>query len=446
LEAEPQQRASGLVTSASLTLATRVAAFGFSIVTNVILARSLGPDGRGVYAVAVMVSAILSLLGQLGIGPANVYHLSKQLIGLDELIGHSASLALLLGTLGFGFVLAYVGLTDADSVLGIGSRYVLIASAALPFMLWTAFLQSLLQGGQRFVHFNAVLLVQYASPTFLLVASLVLFADRTLGAVCAWTASAVVTAVFAALAVASPRHISLRLRSTTLRALLGFGIVSYLGNVTSFVNLRFDVLIVNYFAGTRQVGLYSVGTAMAEVVWFIANAAATVLAPRVSAADAEEADRVTERVARVVASLALVAALGLAVSAPLVVYVFFGPAFGESAWAVWLLLPGIIAFSVGRILSMYLLGRNRLRVDLFASAVGLVVTLVLDFALIPRFGFRGAAVASSIAYAAAMLVDLVWVVRHSTITPRRLLVAGPDDARLLWTRLRQARGALLAAR
>ena len=58
----------------------------------------------------------------------------------------------------------------------------------------------------------------------------------------------------------------------------------------------------------------------------------------------------------------------------------------------------------------------------------------------------GAAVASSIAYAAAMLVDLVWVVRHSTITPRRLLVAGPDDARLLWTRLRQARGALLAAR
>lgn len=439
MEPEPQPvRGHGLVTSASLTLATRVAAFGFSIVTNVILARSLGPDGRGVYAVAVLVSAILSLLGQLGIGPANVYHLSKKLISLDELIGHSASLALLFGTFGFGIVFVYVFLTGADEVLGIGSRYVLIASAALPFMLLTAFLQSLLQGGQRFVQFNSVLLVQYASPTFMLLASFVVFADRTLGAVCAWTASAIATAVVAALTVAPVSHLSIRMRAGTMRALLGFGVVSYLGNVTSFVNLRFDVLIVNFFAGTRQVGLYSVGTGMAEVVWFISNAAATVLAPRVSAAGAEESDRITERVARVVGSLALGAACVLAVSAPLIVVVFFGAAFEESAWAVWLLLPGIVTLSVGRILSIYLLGRNRLRVDLAASAVGFVLTLVLDFALIPNFGFRGAAVASSIAYTAAMLVDLVWIVRHSTITPRRLFIARPEDARMLWTRLRQA--------
>ncbi|HEY1421382.1 MAG TPA: oligosaccharide flippase family protein, partial [Candidatus Dormibacteraeota bacterium] len=76
---------------------TRIAAFGFSLVTNIILARALGPEGRGVYAVAVLIPAILSLLIQLGIGPANVYYYSKGLIALDELIGHSMSLAFLLG-------------------------------------------------------------------------------------------------------------------------------------------------------------------------------------------------------------------------------------------------------------------------------------------------------------------------------------------------------------
>src|SRR5205814_3424335 len=105
-------------------------------------------------------------LAQLGVGPANVYHLSKKLIDLDELIGHSTSLALLLGTLGFGIVFAYVGLTGQHRVLGIESRFLVIACAALPFLLLTAFMQSLLQGGQRFVQFNAVLLVQYAAPTF----------------------------------------------------------------------------------------------------------------------------------------------------------------------------------------------------------------------------------------------------------------------------------------
>jgi O-antigen/teichoic acid export membrane protein len=145
----------------------------------------------------------------------------------------------------------------------------------------------------------------------------------------------------------------------------------------------------------------------------------------------------TEAVCRVVTGLTLVAGVVLAAFAPFAIVLFFGPAFAESVWAVWLLLPGIVTFSIARVLSMYLLGRNQLRVDLGASACGLVVTLVLDLLLIPRFGFRGAAVASSIAYTCAMAVDLAWVMRSTTITPRRLLVPGQDDARMLWARLRE---------
>jgi len=86
---------------------------------------------------------------------------------------------------------------------------------------------------------------------------------------------------------------------------------------------------------------------------------------------------------------------------------------------------------------MYLLGRNRLKVDLVASSVGLVLTLILDFVLIPRFGFRGAAAASSIAYTATMIVDLVWVTRNSTIRPSTLLVPRRHDLRLLALRTRE---------
>jgi O-antigen/teichoic acid export membrane protein len=409
------------------------------LVTNVILARSLGPEGRGVYAVAVMVPAIIALLAQLGVGSANVYYLSKRLIELDELIGHSLSLAFLLGTLCFLFVFAYVRLTHSSQFLGIGSDYVLVSCLGLPFVLLTGFLMSILQGGQRFLQFNVVLLLQYAAPTVALVVAVILLHRGTMGAVAAWTASAVVSAVAAAYFVAPPSRLSFRLHPSTVRPLLRFGLISYLGSLTSFVNYRFDVFIVNLFAGARQVGLYSVGTGLAEVVWYLANAAGIVLAPRVASADGEEADRITEAVSRVVGFLALAAAIVVAVLAPFVVVLFFGADFAESKWAVWLLLPGIVTFSVGRVLSMYLLGRNRLKIDLLASFVGLVATLALDLLLIPHFGFRGAAIASSIAYTAAMLVDLVWVVRNSSISLGRLLVARPADAVLLWNRMKQMR-------
>jgi Na+-driven multidrug efflux pump len=70
--------------------------------------------------------------------------------------------------------------------------------------------------------------------------------------------------------------------------------------------------------------------------------------------------------------------------------------------------------------------------------VAFVVTIVLDFTLIPAYGFRGAAIASSIAYTFAMAVDLVWVLRNSSISAGRLLVPRPDDAKLLLATVRQA--------
>jgi O-antigen/teichoic acid export membrane protein len=430
-----------MVSAASLTLATRIAAFVFSLASNIILARSLGPEGRGIYAVAVLIPAVVAMIAQLGFQAANVYHTSKRLLPMDEIVGHSVSLALLLGTVCFGVILGYIELTHSTRFLGIGSEFVLISCVALPFSLATIFFQGIQQGAERFVQFNVVLLTQYAAPAVCLFVALVLLRGQTLGAVGAWTASAILTSLVAAWGVGRLARLSLRLRVPTVRMLLRFGIFSYLGTLTSFVNYRFDVFLVNFFSGARQVGLYSVGTGLAEVVWYLANAAGIVLAPRVASAGSQEGDRVTEAVTRVVALLALMAAGGLALLAPFVVVLFFGAAFAESAWAVWLLLPGIVTFSVGRILSMYLLGRNRLKVDLVASFVGLVLTLTLDLLLIPRFGFRGAAVASSIAYTVAMLVNLVWVVRNSSITVRGLLVAQPSDVAMLLRRVQQIAGA-----
>ena len=383
----------------------------------------------------MLVPAIVSLLAQLGIGPANVYFVSKRILDPDELVGHSLALALLLGTLCLGILLGYALLTGARSLFGIEATYIIVTALSLPFSLFTAFLQGLLQGVERFAHYNAVLLVQYASPALCLFVALVIVRAGAMGAVASWTAAAIITAMAALYSATTVARISVRLRRSTLSQLLRFGMISYLGSVTSFVNYRFDVLIVNLFAGTRQVGLYAVGTGLAEVVWYLANAAGIVLAPRVASTRGEEGDRITAMVCRVVTLLAIVFGGLLAVAAPFVVVLFFGEAFAESAWAVWLLLPGIITFSVARVLSMYLLGRNRLKVDMVASFAGLVVTLALDLILIPRYGFRGAAVASTIAYTCTMAVDLRWVVRNSTMSLGDMLIARPSDVRLLIRRI-----------
>ena len=216
-----------------------------------------------------------------------------------------------------------------------------------------------------------------------------------------------------------------------------FGLVGYLSYLMSFLNFRLDALLVNIFRNATEVGFYAVAVSMAETIWYIANAASTVLAPRVASAQSTS-DETTGRVSRVVGSTSLLAAILLALAAPLMVRILFGTAFQSSVAAVWLLLPGVVTLSVSRVLSSYLLGRNKQVVDLVASLAGLAATIALDLTLIPRYGFAGAAVASSIAYTITLLVNLTWVVRHSELTLRLLLIPTRGDLLLLVGRLRAA--------
>jgi Na+-driven multidrug efflux pump len=59
--------------------------------------------------------------------------------------------------------------------------------------------------------------------------------------------------------------------------------------------------------------------------------------------------------------------------------------------------------------------------------VAAVVTLVLDFALIPPFGVIGAALASVIAYTTYGVASLIMLHRISGIPVRRLLVPTRED-------------------
>lgn len=424
-----------LVWSASLTLAVRLVLFATQLAINIILARSLGSAGRGVYAVAVLVPFIIALLASLGFGPANVYHVSRGSLEKRHVVAGSLVSALLLGVAAYALLALAAEISGKPSLIGVEPRYLLLSGLSLPFMLAAAFMQGVLQGERRFVHLNAALLSQSITLAAFLAVLLFVPADRLYTSIAAWAASWIVSGLFAIALVRHHTPISLGFHPPTMRAVLRYGSLTYLGTLTSFVNYRFDLLLVNLFAGATAVGLYAVGAGLAEVIWFLPNSVAIALAPTVAAAPEEESANVSAQAARSVLVVTVAMALVMAALAPPAIFLFFGSAFAQSAVAVWLLLPGIVTFSVWKIMSAYLLGRHLLKQDLVAATVAMVATVVLDLLLIPSHGFRGAAVASSIAYTIAMLVDLYWVTQRSRLSARVWLVPMPADTRPVLSRL-----------
>lgn len=96
----------------------------------------------------------------------------------------------------------------------------------------------------------------------------------------------------------------------------------------------------------------------------------------------------------------------------------YGRAFAGGVLAAQVLLVGLAADGFGGVVNAYLYGTGRPGLASIATAAGLVVTGILDVALIPGHGILGAAIASTCAYLAATGA-LLACFRLTTARPRR---------------------------
>lgn len=406
-----------------------------SVATGALLARTLGPAGRGEYALALLGQSLAVLLANLGISNALTYYLARREFSIERLIAQTICLALILGGIAAVALTGVAAMFGRVLLPGVPSDLVVIAAVSVPLGLFFYFTLSFSQGLEKFGAFNGLYIANAVALLVFLVPLLWARGNVTF-AVSAWSLSWLPPAVLGLIFLARWGRLNVKYDPSLSRRLFSFGIVGYLSYVTNYLNVRLDTFLVNIFTNAAQVGFYAVAVTLAESLWYVSTAAATVLAPRVAAGETVQSDETTGRVFRVVVFGSVVAAVCLALTAPWLVQILFGSAFRPSVAGVWLLLPGIVALGGARVLGSYLLGRNRQQVDLVATLAGLVATVALDVLLIPRYGFLGAAVASSVAYTVTLAVDLGWIVSNTTLTLRTMLIPTTADVGMTIRRLR----------
>lgn len=221
---------------------------------------------------------------------------------------------------------------------------------------------------------------------------------------------------------------------------LSFAMRGHFGNVASFFNYRLDVFIVNYYLDSTQVGLYALGVVVSEALWQIPTAAALALFPRTARTIDKGATDFTCLIMRQVLVIASASAIAIAIGSWLFLPLVFGERFRPSIAVVWLLLPGTLALSLGRVAASDLSGRGKSGYSSVFSLAALAVTVALDLLLIPRIGIQGAALASSAAYFTNTVLILAALKYELKVTWRALLV--PTFAELAsyqhtWSRFRE---------
>ncbi|MEX0785297.1 MAG: flippase [Dehalococcoidia bacterium] len=420
----------GFLANVNLVFLTYVANAALAFGVAVLVARALGPEGRGVYALFLLSASIAQAVLSLGMGVAAVYELGKRTATLSRVAANAHQITLLSALVsGVLVLLAWplLGETLRDHDVPYW-----IFVFAVPLFVSYGLLTTLLQGVSRFVAMNTVIIVQPLVLLALLATGVAAGDVDTTDALVFWSIATLVAIALAIVLLGRPAlRLSelLRIDWPSLRRQLSFGLRGQVGNLMQLLNYRLDQFVVLLFVSTAGVGIYAVAVTISQTIWFIPNAVAAVLLPRLTATDESDAARTTPLVCRNTLLVSAIVALGVGVVSPWFVEAFFGGEFSGALEPLLWLLPGAVALSGSKILTSYILSQGRPLTNSMITVASLVVTIVADFALIPPFGITGAAIASTLAYAAHFALSLAAYRQLSGGSVWEAVIVRGDDLR-----------------
>lgn len=379
------------VAGAVRSAGARGIAYAAGFAASVIIARALGPAGRGEYAAAVTTAGLVALVGSLGIG--QVLARAKSRLDSRDLLGAAAPMAA-------GSGAAIAAIAAIGSLVAAPDPLLLVALIAVPAStVGLVAMESLVILGHVGRRDRVVVVVALAQTGVLVVAGLA-GALTPMFVVMVWAGSELLMAGQGVSGLFK-QGVGPVWRPTAARRLTRMGLRLYPSLVAKYAFLRADLLLVTLIAGPSSAGLYAVALTMAE----IHTAGAIALYDRSVSQVVEVAGRGGDLkpFARRSLLASMVAAVPVAVIIVLIPLIF-GEEFSEARWPAAVLLSASCVFTSGRPYDLGIVVRARARSVNGVALGALGVNAAVNLALIGPLGPLGAAVASAVGYSVYVLL------------------------------------------
>lgn len=425
----------------ALTFATNLLLTVLALVSGVLLARALGPTGRGELAAIQTWPTFLAGFAMLGVADALVYFAARR----PGLGGRYLTTAMLTGLVAcvpaaiFGFALMpqLLAAQSPDVVVG-AQTYLWI----LPLYAVTGMLIQPLRGVNDLTAWN--LLRPLPSLGWIAAITLAIASRNTTPAVLASSNLVVLgmTAIPTGYVVARRLHGSFLPAAAFVKPMLSYGLPTMLARIPATLNLRLDQLLMAAWVDARLLGLYVVGVSWSTAVSPLISTLAQTLLPRIAGAKSQEQQRdLLGQGTRIGILLSLIAAIPVALLTPVVTMMLFGSDYTEAIPAAVILSLAAGADGYKQVLSSGAMSIGAPRQVMIAEFTGLIATVLLLPMLLMNYQIIGAAVTSLVSYVLACCV-LVWLLgRHTGLALRKLTMPTHGDFCLVMEKIQALRSA-----
>jgi O-antigen/teichoic acid export membrane protein len=385
----------------------------FNLLGGVIVARGLGPGGRGEAVALAMLVQNVGFVFAVGCVQAVSFRYAREPKVAGRLLTTWVVMLLPLAVLGTGLgelLLPVLFSAQSSAAVDLGRIYLLTVA----LVLWGELVNGLLLGARDYLWANVV---RFAQPALTAVAVFVLWRlDVLTVARALWVgagSAVVVQAVAMARAVRNAGGFG-RLDTRLGLDTLWYGFRGHGALLANAMNQRLDLLIMPAFIAAAGLGLYSIAANVSLIVSTLANSLAAVVLPAAAHDPARGSRTVIGSLQLGLGVAAAFAAVLLALARPALELVY-GTSFGHAAPALRVLLPGTVLLAGALILVAGLYALDRPTTATAVQVSGLVVTVVGLLVFLPSGDIMTAAIVSTVSYAVVFAGALLAYKRAAAI-------------------------------
>jgi O-antigen/teichoic acid export membrane protein len=411
-----------------LNFTTQIAIFALSFLSSIIIARTLGPKGKGVYSLVLLIPTIIASIINMGISSSNIYYIAKKTYPIKRIVGNAIAYSLCLGT-AVTLILLFLEpfikqcfLTDQPNL------YLFLTIPMIPLLLMIDNIHYVLLACRKMIQLSIIRLIKPLVYTSLLIIIFYLTSLSVYNVIVAnifGLVSVIIIGFY--LLIKNDYLTGLVFDKVIFKQTIKFGYKQHLGTLFQLLNYRVDMLIIAALLTNADLGLYSISVLIAEVVWYLPSSVGQVLYAKIAADTAESANTFTPLICRSIILIVLIACIFLYIISDFIIPWLFTASFLPSVMPLKLLLPGIVFLSISKVLGSDLIGRGFPQYSTIAAGISFIATVVFDLLLIPTLGINGASLASTIAYLINALVMLYLFQKTSNVPLFQILVCTKTD-------------------
>lgn len=405
--------------------------FIFGLGVQIILARTLGPEGKGTFSLAILTATLLFAIFNLSLGQANSHFIGRRSEWAASIFGNSLLISFLIGVSMIALYHIF-----SESILTIllpkvnpdlAVRTVMI----LPFLLLLEYMNNIVLGQDRITRLSIILAGREIILFIVLIAVSITGYISIETAIWCWIAVSVSIALYSFWSAGHWTKFRISLSWTVFKSMRRFFFQAHLANLSTFIRMRADLFIIGYFLNVYDVGIFNTAVALTAILWYLPASVAQVLIPYISHRENCAGDLATPKLCRMTLFINLIAGIGLGLFGWVGIRLLFGSNFLPAFPILLILIPGAVVMSLAKLLSGDLGGRGKPQYAMYISITAMILSVVGNFLLIPRFHLAGAAITASVTSAINGILFLFAFQRESKVSLINTVIIQKDDFKVI---------------